>query len=237
MSMRTNEEMAVEIQNGGGDILELWLGVRRYAAKQADRWARAWSRPGEVEDLVQSGFLALYPAISTFQAGAGSFIGWYGYYLKTSFVEVLGLRGQHPDPLAGADSLDVPLSADDPEGGTMGDLVDDGGNMAGDVEEKVYQQQLRAAMMTELDGLPPEQRAVIYGIYYRGQTRRSMSEKSTPDRVRRAERKALATLRRSKALQQFCDDRTDFYRGGVHSVENAVVHREILTERFVGFIP
>lgn len=69
----TNEELAALLQDGSGgedELLCLWAQVRRFAASQARRWARA-STGVEVEDLLQVGFLALLDALGTWNRDTG----------------------------------------------------------------------------------------------------------------------------------------------------------------------
>ena len=52
-----------------------------------------------VEDLYQSGYLALVDAVKSYDAGRGmSFIGWLALALRTAFAEAAG-RGAGGSPL------------------------------------------------------------------------------------------------------------------------------------------
>ena len=125
----TNEELAAKIQDGGGDeedLLLLWAQVRRFAASQARRWARA-STGVEVEDLLQVGFLALLDALETWNRDAAMFITWYTIRLKGAFTEAVGLRTarQRNDPLRGAVSLDAQVGRDADDPLTLLDVLED----------------------------------------------------------------------------------------------------------------
>lgn len=124
----TNEELAALLQDGGGEdeLLCLWAQVRRFAASQARRWARA-STGVEVEDLLQVGFLALMDAVGTWNRDAAMFITWYTIRLKGAFTEAVGLRTarQRNDPLRGAVSLDAPVGHDAEDLFTMLDILAD----------------------------------------------------------------------------------------------------------------
>lgn len=232
----TNEEMALEVQRGNTEMMSpLWEAVERFVWKEAGRWARAWERLDDVQDLVQSGFLALYGACEANQPERGKFITWYALYLKTAFSEALGVRTSKRDPLQNAASLDTPLSWDDPEGDTLADAVP-GPDLIADAERRVYLEQLQEAVSALLDTLPEEEQAVIRSRYLRGQTYQATADTLGADAnaVRRLENQAMKTLRKPKVnreLRQFLDDRTDFYGlHGVHAVEGAVVYRERLAQ-------
>lgn len=235
----SNETLAIQVQRGDTEaVLPLWEAVERFVWREARRWARAWERLDELQDLVQSGFLALYGACETYKPERGKFLTWYGLYLRTAFSETLGVRTSKRDPLQRADSLDVPIYADDPDGGTLEDTVRDPVDVAGGVEEMIYLQELHSALGVELDRLPREQADVVRGIYFDKRKRTELAQGGSYDRVRQLERKALETLRRSKELKQFVEYRTNYYRrGGPHSIENTVVHRENMAYRFFGLEP
>lgn len=57
---RTNEELAAEVKKGDWQAAhELWEGVRRFAAKAAQRWDNAFEgRNGvAVDDLINSAYI------------------------------------------------------------------------------------------------------------------------------------------------------------------------------------
>lgn len=172
----SNEEIAVQIQAGNRDLqLELWEQVRRYAWKQVRRWMFALNdgRGGVTEeDLIQSGFLALLDAIDTFYPTCGgSFLSWFGFYLKTAFQEATGLRTerQRREPLSNSVSLETPLTGD-LEGLTIGDTVPDqsAANALDDVAERDHQERLHCALKSALELITAEQRAAVVGRYCYG---------------------------------------------------------------------
>ena len=125
----TNEELAALLQDGSGgedELLCLWAQVRRFAASQARRWARA-STGVEVEDLLQVGFLALLDALEGWNQEEGAFLTWYSILLKGAFTEAVGLRTarQRNDPLRVAVSLDAPVGRDADDPFTLLDVLED----------------------------------------------------------------------------------------------------------------
>ena len=91
----TNEEIVIEIQAGGAELLpELWEGCRRFIWKQAYKWARTWA-PNESyeavnslqEDLYQTGYLAVEEAARRYKPDKEAlFLTFLGFYLKKHFM-------------------------------------------------------------------------------------------------------------------------------------------------------
>ena len=145
------------IQSGERDKLpELWEQVEKFVAQQAHRRHLLSGGVGgvEVEDLYQSGYIALVAAADTYDPDAGrAFIGWLSLALKTAFAEAGGYRShkQVRDPLHHAGSLDVPTSEDSDT--AIGDLVADlnAAQDFRDVEDRLYLEQLHNALEKALD--------------------------------------------------------------------------------------
>lgn len=101
----SNEELVALIQAGErGKLAELWEQVERFVAVKAYRRHLLSDGLGgvEVEDLYQSGYLALVAAADSFNPAAGrSFISWLALALKTAFAEAGNYRSskQARDPL------------------------------------------------------------------------------------------------------------------------------------------
>ena len=163
--------MAVRIASGEDGLIEnLWDQVRPFIAKQAQIRLRSFpSQAVDEEDLIQAGFLGLLEAVRTFTADMEcSFVTWLSYSLKNAFSEALGVRSvkQQNDPIHRALSLDVPLSADDSEGGTLADIVPDKRDQYEDADQKIWLEQLREALDAAIDDLPEDQREAVRLKYY-----------------------------------------------------------------------
>lgn len=169
----TNEELAVLIQGGERDrLIELWQQVRRMALKEAVRWAAYHSNGVDAEDLEQAGFIALMRAVDGFDPTAGArFSTWYYHFLKADFERATGRRTekQQRDPLNDAASLDAPITEDSDL--FLGDTVSDprAETEIADVERRLDQHRLHAALETAIATLPPELQLVIRGRYFRGE--------------------------------------------------------------------
>ena len=75
LTMDTNQ-IAAAVKSGQADVMTLWEAVRRFTHDRAYRWERALgSRCGvTVDDLTQTGFLALLDALETWKPEAGAFL-------------------------------------------------------------------------------------------------------------------------------------------------------------------
>ena len=211
----TNEQLVVRIQAGETELLpELWGQVERFVSMRAALRVRALGGSGgvTVEDLLQSGYLAMLSAVEGFdQEGGMSFVGWLNLSLKTAFAEAVGCRSRRQalDPIHRAGSLDAPLG-DDEDGADVGDLQGDPRAEAEfeAVEAGIWLEQLHAALDRAMRLLPKDERAVLTVRFYQGKTVQETGRALSMgrDAAYRMERRALWALRRSPAfaeLRQF----------------------------------
>lgn len=243
----SNEELAAAIQAGNEELyLELWEQVKRFVAQQAIRRYYVTGGFGgvEVEDLIQSGYLALVAAVGYFDpAGEYKFLTVLGNCLKTAFTRAGGYGTRKRDPLNGCMSLDTPLG-DDPKGDTWLDMLEDPCDAYEAADERLWREELRAALDTALSKLPAEEAETLISRYYQEKTYEEIGASSgtTPGKVRSREYSGLQRLRRPSAgLIRFVDERTDFYtsvgvaafhRTHTSAVEMLAIKREDMAARF-----
>ena len=249
----TNEELVQQIKRGRSDLMEtLWDQTRAFVYKKA-RTAMSGipaSCGVTIDDLAQSGYIALAAAVDTYDAQRGSFLTWLAYYLKVEFSVAAGYRSTKRDPLNMAVSLDAPLTGDAEEDGTLLDVIpgaeEDGHTAYNEVEDRIYQEQLRAALESAIGVLPTMQAAAIRGRYWEGKASSLLAEEHgvSETHIRSAERAGLQRLRspvHAAELAKFLESNTDYYKGGslysfnstgASSVENIVFRREELTRRW-----
>ena len=242
-----NEELVALIQGGERDRLsELWEQVERFVALQARRRVLFSGGLGgvEVDDLYQSGYIALVAAADSYDPAAGcSFIGWLALALKTAFADAGGYRSckQARDPLHRAGSLDAPISEDSDT--AIGDLIADPGAAQDfeSAEDRLYLEQLHNALEKALDELPDQQSDAIRRHFYQNRSLEEIAaaEGISGEAVRQRQEKGLRALRQQRDLQQFVEDRTPYYlrvgvsefkRTGESAVERIVFRREQLME-------
>lgn len=154
----------------------------------------------EVENLVQSGYLALVAAADTYNPAAGrSFVSWLSLALKTAFAEAGGYRTRRQlhDPLRHAGSLDT-LVNDDADGDTLGDLQADPTAAQGfqDAEKQLFVEQLHEALEKALDELPACQGDTLRRRFYQQQTLDEIAAKEavSKEAVRQWQAKGLQAL-------------------------------------------
>lgn len=216
----TNEDVVALIQQGERDKLHLlWEQVERFVAQQATRRAR--SSHIDFDDFHQAGYLALVDAVDSFNPDKNmSFIGWLALHLKTAFNEASNRLSerQKRDPIHFAGSLDAPVGNDGDA--TLGDLQRDPDSLQGfeEVEERLWHEQLHAALERALEELPEDQERTIRQRYYEGQTLIAIaaSEGVAREAIRSRESMALRTLRRpriSRELREYIEERTPYYSG------------------------
>lgn len=74
--------------------LKLWSRVKRFVGKlaysrMAVTLAYRNTRGCEVDDLIQSGYIALVEAVKTYRPGAAGFLTWYSTVFFRFFIPVL----------------------------------------------------------------------------------------------------------------------------------------------------
>lgn len=213
----SNEELAIAIQQGDqGRTLELWEQVNGLVKRKAMQIMTALKLSGnprgvEFDDLYQTGYLAMVAAVETYSPERGAFSTWFMFHLKTAFAEATGYRtkGGRCEPLNTATSLDRPVQPDEPDGGTLGELVPDSraADAIENVEESVYREQLHKAIDGAISELPPG------NAQWDDMTLSAVGEVmgKSPERTRQMESKGIRELRKSRTLHRFLD--FDMYRG------------------------
>ncbi len=131
-------------------------------------------------DLEQESYFAVERAAALYDPKRGAaFSSFLPYAVKTMFFRCIGLRTQRQrrDLLCKADSLDRPLSADEPDGLTCADIIPDESALQPftDADERLFTQQLHHALDECLDTIPPHEAATIRARYYGGKTQRQIA--------------------------------------------------------------
>lgn len=249
----SNEELVQAIQAGERDLIpELWQQVERFVRQQANRRISQLNGQCGVEfdDLYQSGFLALVKAVDSYKPeNEASFIGWLAFYLKNAFSEASGYCIRKKNALNLAVSLDTPIGEDDDF--TLLDTISDPTDRIEEVEERIYQTQLRETLEAALDELPAEYSEIIRKRDLEGQTFRELAAAYgvSHQSIRQRRDNGLRKLRRikrtsavGKRLYSFVEMRTPYYRHiGVNrfqtthtsSVEKAVFYRDWLEQQLL----
>lgn len=244
----TNEELVARIQAGERDRLsELWGQVEQFVAKRANHvmamYAAGYmtnSGGVEFDDLYNSGYLALVAAVDTYKPEKGmKFISWFSFALQNAFGIAGGWRSQKNDALRRAVSLDAPIDGED-DSDPLSQIVEDTGAAQAlqAVEDKIFHEQLHAALERALQRLPTAEGEAIRGKYFEGREL-SKIEKN-------AVLRGMAKLKRPtghRELLPYIEGRTPFYlqvgvqafqRDGESSVERIVFLRDRLRMQILG---
>ena len=243
----SNEELAAAIKAGNTDLYsDLWNQVQRFVVWNArQRYVLTNGVGGvEVEDLVQSGFLALVSAVHYFDPASGvSFLTILGNCLKTAFSSAGaagGYRTRKRNPLDMCSSLNTPLN-DEEDGDTLLDMVEEPRDYIEELEEKIWRDDLRAVLEKEVSALPLEQMETLYRLFCLQETKTAVAAAvmAKPETVRKWEGNALQRLRRKRELGRIVDRNTLFYthvgvssfqRTHTSAVEMLVQKRESMIE-------
>lgn len=176
-----------------------------------------------VDDFEQEGYFAVQYAAQTYDPAQGSFAGWLWQAMKRQIQQALtnghrlnitGPDGKtittSADPLNHCTSLDVPMDAENDGSATLGDLQADpaaDGEMQ-DVEERIYTEELHAALDEALHKLTEREEMVIRGRFYEQKTLKEIAADAgtSLERVRQITSSAFRHLRGNTRLRRWHDE-------------------------------
>lgn len=177
-----------------------------------------------VDDFEQEGYFAVQYAAEHYDPGKGfAFSTWLTYAMKRQIQQTLtGGRRRNitgpdgktittsADPLNHCASLDVPMDAEDDSTATLGDLQADpaaAGEMQ-DVEERIYTEELHAALDEALHKLTEREEMVIRGRFYEQKTLKEIAAGAgtSLERVRQITSSAFRHLQGNPRLRRWRDE-------------------------------
>lgn len=202
-----DKEAAAQLWQQNRGLLGTW-GRRLYAAYRE----RATASGVTQEDVDQIGFPAVAAAACGYDTAQGTqFTTYLAYHFRREFFALVGLRTerQKQEPLCRACSLDAPIDAEDAEGTTRGELVPDAGAAAQmeNAEEKIWTEQLHAALEDSLQAIDPRLASVLRQRYFSGMTHTQLAAVMgvSKQHVQSQEQAGLRAMRRRNScrLAQF----------------------------------
>lgn len=208
----TNEQLAVFIQQGDNDELLplLWEKTRALIyMKCSQYWGIYSAKLGRfgysLDDLRQEGYNALIFAVKSYKSDKEYKLITYLNYALKNIIRGL-LKGEN-DALNRLDtqSLDQPLGeGNDGDSLLVEDIIPD--ERAAAVYENVERLDEYTALHKAIDSLPPDLREVVREHYFEGLTFQQIGERLglSRDRAWQLHNKALAELRKNRALNAFC---------------------------------
>ena len=247
----SNEELVAAIQAGATERMgELWEQVEKLVKWKANRIITALSLKNnpcgvELEDLMQSGYIAVVAAANTYNADSGKFSTWLMFHLQKEFAGITGYRtkqGRH-DPLnlpyGMVAELDKPMT-DGANSDPLSEIIPDqyaAATMEA-VEERLYREQLHKALEQAMAEIPANRAEVLRQRYFEGKTLAEVGESrgTTPEYIRQIEHYAIRDMRKPQSkryLNEFADH--NYFRGtglgafrhtGMSSEELYVIRKE-----------
>lgn len=198
----TNEELAAAAKAGDRAALtELWENTRRICYRAAMKYRALCESAGlDWADIEQVCFFGFHEALQTFDPDKGlSFNTCLTFPVWNAVQEAFGIRGKKelpPQPI----SLQNPIGEDDD--GELQDLLPDSCQPQQEVVERVYTEQLRAALERALAELPERRAEAMRRVFLDGQTRAEAARcmRCSVARVGELVRLSLAALRKSPHL-------------------------------------
>lgn len=257
----TNEELALQIQNGETSLYAtLWDQVRLLVARKVNSFALHFpdvcTRCGvTTEDLMQVGFLALVDAVQAYDPEKKyKLTSYLRFPLKKQIQAALSggrRRGIHvQDPLSACASLDAPIADSDGDTFDLLEVVPDPNGQCEQeqIEDMVFISQLHCALEREIDANCTQiQGNTLRNHYFGRQTlsRIAANLECSTEYVRHIERQAIERLRKKSFKQLFpfiYPDATEFAwiynsfssfkHSGVSGVEKAVEKAEEKRRQF-----
>lgn len=204
----TNEELAIEIQNGKTEYYPvLWDQVERFIKKMANERMRKLPEGVDVEfdELYDSGFFAVVNAVKYYKPEKDcTFLTILGYNLKNAFSEVTGIKTakSRNDPLRYALSFDTPVVSDGSL--TLADVIADDTDFVEESTQRANKKAMRKALDSALDKLPPKEAEVIRLQYYSGHSVEQTAEAMGLDQtqVTSLRHSAMSRLRTPEILAE-----------------------------------
>lgn len=241
----SNEELAIQIQDGNTDLLPaLYEQVGRLINQLANRYynhhtAACNSAGVTVEDLYQEGYIALLDAVRAYDRdGEYRFTSYLDYPLKNHFNALAGIRTKKRHPLNESVSLELPIAGEDADI-TLGDSIADteAPKAYEQVEEDVYTAQLHTALEECLNALEKPLKSIVTGRYYDDLSLQELADRYsvTRERVRQYEAKGLRKLRSGQALcilRPYRENIISSYKGGCGTFQShSASIEEIIAEQ------
>lgn len=202
-------ELAVRAQLGDQEAqLQLWESVERLLFQLCARCfygleEQAKSAGATLEDFRQLAWFAFLDAVKGYEADKGfSFVSYLKYPLKNHVSALLGFRGSRRDALNYCDSLNRAIDSDDPDGLELLDTIADEADPIESAAERLYYEQLHAAIEKYMGSLPLREREVIDSVYFKGETLDKAGERVGLSRERTRQIRNAALRRGRRGYQR-----------------------------------
>ncbi|MBQ1372071.1 MAG: sigma-70 family RNA polymerase sigma factor [Oscillospiraceae bacterium] len=216
-------ELAAAAQKATGKerralLLDLWERTKGILYLKARRFWSAHrnsctARGVELPDVESIAWEVFTDAVNAWTPESGhNFGAFLDYPFRNRIAELLNIRTERGrrEPLNYADSLNRPLDAEDSDGASLLDVVDDpDADFIDDLLDGLDAEQEAKAVREAVESLPEQLREVITRHYFDGQTLTEIAAAAglSVTRVGQLRREALRKLRGNRRLQLVCADR------------------------------
>ena len=219
----------MRVQCGETELIPvIWERIEKLVNWYAKRFYNLLSAPQcDLEDLTQSGYIALVKAVNHYNPNADAkFSSYLLFWLRQAFDDTAGLRRPRDAMMHLGKSLDDPLS--DESETVVADLIEDPTATAAfdEAERRIFNEQLHEALEGVLQMLDADEASVMRRRYYDGLR---PEEIGVRQEILNLEHRAMRKCRSPaamKSLRQFLDDATPSRIHGLRPTETAVILRE-----------
>ena len=215
----SNEELALKIQQGLTEYYnELWENIKDLIALIANKTFvlnrdNCISVGVTVDDIIQSGFIALTEAVKAFKPESGiKFVSYITYPMKKQVDTLLGRRSSYRDGLNYSISLDMPIN-NNTDDLTIGDVLPDteAKTAPQSIEDDIFNIQLKKALTKEISQLSEQEQRIIFDRHFDNLKFSDISQRENiPEwKAKNLYTSALHSLsreRHKKALRSFADE-------------------------------
>lgn len=219
INQMTNEELAIQIKSGQTSLYaELWEQVNKFIMQYANRFYAssnvACINAGvDIDDLIQSGYIALCDAVNAYNESTGyNLLSYITYPLKNRFNELLKRKTSKRDPLTNCLSLNKEMGEDDNNYTLADTIVDETAtDKFDDILNQDFQERLHDTLDECLQTLEDTYRVVLVRRCYNNETMASIAKDMNTNisQIRKIEYKAIQKMRcgeNLKKLEPFRED-------------------------------
>lgn len=223
--MEDNLQLIEQAKNGDVQVMAwLWDQYKDGICRICSKWFYknqkfAATQGQQLDDLKQSGFLALVYAVNHFDSNKGEFSACLFYAIKQAIrktvyqghIRYKEFEGKSvavgADPLNGVISLDMQIETDKGEVASLGALLP---NLQSEeelraIDEKAYISNLRAVLIDAMQELSPKQKGVLRGLFYDKLPAETVAQYMglSKEQVFTVRAMALGRLRKNPRLQRW----------------------------------
>lgn len=175
----TNEELVKAIRAGNREFAAVLLDQNSgFMATIAHRYLPLAERNGgvDLDDLMQEAAIGMLAAIDAWDEERGAFLTIAGMYIRQALQNALGLRGRQRAENTPHISLNSPVKSKDGSETEFGNTLID--TSTENPQEKAEKDDLVRIVREEVNGLPADQREVLFARALEGVPRKELAART-----------------------------------------------------------